>query len=678
MECEIKIQNGLPIGRTYPSLMQSILISTDFDINKTLDLYGVTLLDEFKEAGIENPTLEHIYAFIEQDNINESRNLNKNDKQLLLDISLQQSFTDSIKQAFIKAFNVNGNFGINAEKLKESRLFSDSDIMYLLNNTNPKDIQNLYYKLNRTDEEFDSVSSPVIIEKGNLTKLNPDTFIQNSYDNYVGLTNKNEILERASEVGDDILLDNPTLVDTVLSLISNKQSFVQYETDEYQGNITKKFNNNQLYKLEQTLDIEQDFVPILSQIEYIKDNFGDFTIDDLPMIYAYIKNIENQGKDLGLDLNNLADTMINRNYDDTADFLDSLYNFIYDIQSGDETSARETINDYVDSYNAFFQTTPNETRIIADKMNSQGAFLHLETNRSEEELFNSDSILKVRDNIYQKITDQGDLGYLYDMIFDNPSILPKSVYSAQIKNTNKDLILDDIDQYISKLAHEYMTENSDPVALKRLVSYKLLFGIDNQVSDDVIAGEIDLNVENFLSDFNKQMLKEESLNDIFYFSSRGLEAKQIIGDYTLRQLQNNLSNNLFNDLVQYAKLSGNESLSSFTVLNNEYPTIENNLRDYYANNMNQLSNYNNDYYKDNGYIVTNSNNDFIKVQNELYEQVAPNVFAKIERNNRYLNSNLKKPTYDNSVEPNTTVNTKDGKVSIKRVDNITDDRIEFC
>ena len=83
--CEIKIENNIPVVKTYPKLMQELLTYTNFDVIQSIDLYGITLLDEFKDLGIENPGLSNILGFIEQDYINDTTPLDAREKQLLLD-----------------------------------------------------------------------------------------------------------------------------------------------------------------------------------------------------------------------------------------------------------------------------------------------------------------------------------------------------------------------------------------------------------------------------------------------------------------------------------------------------------------------------------------------------------------------------------------------------------------
>lgn len=661
--CEIKIENGKPVGKTYPKLMQDLLVYTDFNVEQTLDLYGVSLLDKFKDLGIQNPNINNVLGFVEQDYINASGRMSKENKQIILDLSLNSRSDIDVKEEFLKVFSVDGKFGINIEALSDSKIFSKYDVLDLDNHV-PK-LKELYYKLNNTDATFNTIQNKYIIENNSISKQNPDVFIQNLYDNYTGMSTEDEILDKAREVGDEILLNNTSIVPMILEDVSGKQNLVQYETNEFEGEVQKKTTNNILTELEQTLDVSQNYSELSNILEYTMSN---------PSL-ENIRNIEEYAKNLGINLLGLQELYSSKSMEDTVDFLNTLYNLIYDIQT-ENPEAQESLMEYSEIYNEYFMVEPEFANKTVDKIEKNGVFLHLETNQSEEQIFAKKGLLKVSGNTYQKVTDDSTLEELYNVIFTNKGLLPKKTYSVAVKESNRDLIMEDIDKYISNEAKRYLNEDSDTEVLKKIVVYKLLTGIQNEEpSGKAYGGRINLDINDFLVRFNKFLLKNPELKQRFYFSNRGLEAKGYLGEYTAMQLENNLEPMLFEDLVAYSKLSGNESLQEFTKSENtEQPE---NLRNFYANNLEQLPIFSGEFYKKNGYVITESNLEFIRFKNELYENVAPNVFAKVERDSRYVNQNLEKPNYDNSVEPKIPTS-KATKISVKKTNKINNDQIEFC
>jgi hypothetical protein len=673
--CEITIKNGTPVVQTHPKLMQDILSYTDFNVDQSLDLYGIALSDEFQNLNIANPTLANILAFNEQDSIDTSKTLSKKDRQNLLDISLQNQYIGDIKNVLLDTLNVNGEFGIDMNKMKASGLFSDSDIIDVNKPENVDSLRQLYYKLNNTDEAFSGISSAFVLQNGLFSKVNPDEFLQHIYDNYIDSQSTEDVINRANELADETVTENTSLAPLIYEAVKNKQSLVQYETDEYNGGIVKKAVNNPRLRLEQSLDLDQDFTTFLDQLQYARELPIEMYAEEFPALSQYFFNLEEQAVDLGLDIKGISDIMGNKTYAEIQDFSDSLYNFILDAQDLNNTSIEETMDTYAEAHNTFFETEPLLKNTVTDRINSNGVYLHLETNRSEEDLFNSNSIIRKANNVYQKITDDNSLEDLYNYLYSNPALLPVGTLTVPVREVNRDLLIEDIDKYVSAQANNYLTETSDVDTLKKITAYKLLNNIKTSETEKVLNGLDNIDVNNFLNNFNKTMLKNPRIENLFYFSNRGLEAKQVINEYTAQQLKNELNESTFDNLVLYSKVSGNESLDYMTNFNNDISPE--NMRDYYANNLNQLPAFSGNYYFNNGYMVAESSDPFLKFKNNLYENVAPNVFAKVETNDRYTNFDLQKPSYDNSVTPE--LQGQEGKkIEITKMKNINDDVIEFC
>lgn len=661
--CEIQIKNGFPVVKTYPKLMQEILTYTGFDTNQALDLYGVTLLDEFKDLGLKKPGLNNVLSFIEQDHIDSSY-LNKSDKQKLLDVFTRPDEIENIKEAFLNSFTIDGKFEINADNILQQGLFTQSDILDFENNL--ESVRDLYYKVQNSSENFETVLNKYAIKNDSLSKQNPDKFVQNIQDNYIGLKTEDEIWDRAVEVGDSVIQNNPTLIPMVLEDIQGKQNLVQYETDEFSGELVKKTRNNPLIELEQTIDMNQDYSEFMTRLQYAME----FPALDLDLI----SDLEKYGISLGINIVGLTDLITSKSQDESYDFLGSLYNMIYDVQI-QNSNLEETLQEYAQVYAEYFQVSPEFTNKTIPAIKNEGIYLHLETNQSEEEIFVNNGLIKIQNNIYQKIQNSDSLEDLYNLLFENYEILPKDIYSVDIKKSNKDFILEDIDKYVSNQALNYLTENSDIENLKKMVVYKILTLNNYSKDQKVFNGNLNLDVDNFLISFNKQLLKNPEIQDLFYYSNRGLEAKYVMSEYTVKQLQNNLPQATFSNLVKYAKLSGNESLEYLTTLENDIQPE--NQRDFYANNLEELPVFNSEYYRKDGYVVADSNEDFIRVKNELYEMVEPNVYAKVQRNTRYTNYGLSKPDYNGSITPDIK-SQEGGNIQVKKTKEINNNTIEFC
>lgn len=683
--CEIKT---LPSGgvkvETYPQLFREIQNYTDSQ-NKALSMYGMTLTDEFKDLNLKNPTLEDLLVFIDNFNSFESKNLTKKERQLFMDMTLTNEKVENIREQFVESFTVNGIFGININQIESIGLFDANTALEILNMADTVSIQKLYYKLKNSNEDFSNVVTPFNISDGTqFGKLNPDKVLTDIYNNYIGLTTADQIADKANEIMDEVVLNNTTLIPQILQMVSNKKLLVSYETDGDFSEVVPKVTNSTRLTIENTLDPAQNFSPILDQLEVLLSLDLEQVAYDYEDVRKYISNVEQQASRLGIDMNNLSEVIADRNYNEVQDYLNSLYNFISDINSNNVELLAESFDTYILENDRFFRVTPEFKNGVTDTVENEGVFLNLETNRSEQELFQDKSIIKIEGNTYQKITDNKSQSELNEMIYQNPTLLPKEVYSVAIKEANKSEIIKDIDDYVNEKSRSLLNPNSDIDIIKKITSYKILLGVEMEIEktypDTSYLITDMVNPSDFMISFNKKILKNPKLKDIFYFSNRGLEAKQEIGDYTLNQLKDELSETTFNKLQQFALISNNRSLTN---LKPQYELLDtddiNILRDFYSNNLSQLEELLSPYQIiGNGAVIENITEPFVKIRGELYEQINPNVYERLQIDTRYKNYGLKKPasTIEN-VDRYLSPNRKEEKTKVKTI-NIENSEIEFC
>ena len=673
-KCEITFKNNVPVVKTYPKLMRELMVYTNNNISQALDLYGITLTDDFIDQNIY-PTLENILAFNNQDNILNSKQLTKENRNDILNISLVDNEVIDFKKDFLETFTVNGVFGFNIDNIKKSQLFSEMDIVQLDNIENIYKIKELYYKLSNTSEEFSTIKTDIIIGEGLFNKNNPDIILSEIYKNYADLTTKKQILDKANDIGDYILLNNPELIKKVLKEVRNKQEIPLYETDEYSGDLVAKTDSTYT-RLEQTVDISLDYTSLRSQVEFIKTIPIEYFATSPELIERYFDNIKKQSYDVGIDLLNIDDIFYSKTVNELLDFLDSYYNFLSDLENLNGESLEDSIRDFSESYDSFFNKENNEIKDVIDKINREGEFIKLETNRSEYKLFTENGLLKIDNNIYQKVDNNISIQDLYNILLENDFLLPENTLSVKNTPLNRDILLEDLDKFISNKAQEYQTEYSDVVNLKKIAAYKLLLNIDIKYTtvENGISKNID--VDNFIIEFNKEIIKNKKLSDIFYISNRGIESRYNIGQYTYNFIKNELDTEMFNSLVSYSKLSGNESLKYISDMSPNNIIL--NKRDFYANNLHELDNFQGKYTKKGDLLyIKNNINDFIKVKNSLYEKVDTNVYTKVNVSDRYMNYNLEKPYYE-KTNFDEIVDNKGDKIKIKETKEINNNQIKFC
>ena len=429
-------------------------------------------------------------------------------------------------------------------------------------------------------------------------------------------------------------------------------------------------------RLEQTVDISLDYTSLRSQVEFIKTIPIEYFATSPELIERYFDNIKKQSYDVGIDLLNIDEIFYSKTVNELLDFLDSYYNFLSDLENLNGESLEDSIRDFSESYDSFFNRENNEIKDVIDKINREGEFIKLETNRSEYKLFTENGLLKIDNNIYQKVDNNRSIQDLYNILLENDFLLPKNTLSVKNTPLNRDILLEDLDKFISNKAQEYQTEYSDVVNLKKIAAYKLLLNVDIKYTTVENGISKNINVDNFIIEFNKEIIKNKKLSDIFYISNRGIESRYNIGQYTYNFIKNELDTEMFNSLVSYSKLSGNESLKYISDMSPNNVIL--NKRDFYANNLHELDSFQGKYIKKGDLLyVKNNINDFIKVKNSLYEKVDTNVYAKVNVSDRYMNYNLEKPYYE-KTNFDEIVDNKGDKIKIEETKEINNNQIKFC
>lgn len=687
--CELEIQiDGSVKAKTHPSLFNRAVDYYEGDVEKAMELYGVSLTDEFKELGIENPTLQQLITFSNQ--LKRESPLTNQDIQSLIDITLSNKKEYEVQDKFVEAFTVEGNFGINEAQLRKSGIFTEEQILDFLDMEDVSSLQELYHKLTDYTGSVENIETPfkIVDENGNV--INPDIVVGEFLKNYAGLTTKEEIMEKADNINDETVLSNPELIPAILEEVSNKTAAVTYVYDKNSKEVTKKAANDLKVSLEQSLDVTQDFGGLLDQLNFLINLPIEVYAYDLPTVQLYLESIENQMANYGINIKNISETASNKSYNDFQNFITSFYNFIYDVSSQDGKSVQETINDFVDVYNEYFEVEPEYVNTYITKNSVDGKPMVVENGHAAEDLlFAEKGVVNMRDDVYKKVKRNKTYDELLNVLHANPSLIPSEVFTTKVSEENKDINKKDIDNYLSVGIEDYV-ENSNIDIYKELRAYKLILGSEtfNKKSNANVntVMDIDIDPKKFTSIFVKETFFDPNLNKIFYIGPSGIESRIPIGEYTNRYLQNYLSKGMYNGLKQYAAISGNASLKGLIETPVESPTINDGvLRDFYANNLSELSEFTGEVtLKENALLTNLDNNDFIKFRGELYEKVRDGVYGKVELRNEdgYIQYNLSKPTVANSISQDNSIKdiseSENVKPQVKRVKLNKDDNIEFC
>ena len=626
-KCEISIGNGLPEASTYPELMKSLLEYTNFDTSKAINLYGISLLEDYNKV-VESPNdLNSFLRYVQSKNIEGS--VLKSKDSIYFNTLLNQS-DDSInfKEEFIKTFSNEGLYEFNYHKILDGKL----DINDPQNNK--KSLENIFYYLLKTESDFETYDSPL--------EQKEDYQIFNLKVDFANIQDRKELIQRAVELDNSEVINNVETQDWLLDFNKNK-TFVpkMFITDTME---LKPTTDNISNRLMASLDVSQDFSTIKESLSYFIGNFEELIVaEDEENLEKFTKSLERNLVNKGFPMNNLSDTLLNSNIENSQNFLGSLYNFLEDIESMD-SNISDSLYELSLEYNNFFNVSNEPTLLEIDKVEDSESIFHVKTNLSDAKMFSNFGLVSIGDNLY-KIYTVSNIDY-------------NEYYNDDMRNDFLDSFEDG--DNVDEVKALVVMRSLSPVSLKSV-------GIDSRYYRDV-----SVEYENFLTDFNKLLLKNEYLAEMFSFTENGLEAKTQISDFSVNLLKSELEENVFKALQDYALISGNESLSS--LLPEFSPIFEKNddiYRNFILNNPKNLLSLKSDYKKVGDIIVADGVSDnFIKVDGNIYERVEGNDFVKLPK------SDVK---VFNAVKPQIEINQTEKEISEQNVEIIVDKtKQKFC
>ena len=626
-KCEISVGNGLPEASTYPELMKSLLEYTNFDTSKAINLYGISLLEDYNKV-VESPNdLNSFLRYVQSKNIEGS--VLKSKDSIYFNTLLNQS-DDSInfKEEFIKTFSNEGLYEFNYHKILDGKL----DINDPQNNK--KSLENIFYYLLKTESDFETYDSPL--------EQKEDYQIFNLKVDFANIQDRKELIQRAVELDNSEVINNVETQDWLLDFNKNK-TFVpkMFITDTME---LKPTTDNISNRIMASLDVSQDFSTIKESLSYFIGNFEELIVaEDEENLEKFTKSLERNLVNKGFPMNNLSDTLLNSNIENSQNFLGSLYNFLEDIESMD-SNISDSLYELSLEYNNFFNVSNEPTLLEIDKVEDSESIFHVKTNLSDAKMFSNFGLVSIGDNLY-KIYTVSNIDY-------------NEYYNDDMRND----FLDSFEEgdNVDEVKALVVMRSLSPVSVK-------LNEIDSRYYRDV-----SIEYEDFLTNFNKLLLKNEGLNDMFSFTENGLEAKNQISDFSVNMLKSELDENTFKALQDYALISRNESLSS--LLPEFSPIFEKNddiYRNFILNNPKNLLSLKSDYKKVGDIIVADGVSDnFIKVDGNIYERVEGNDFVKLPK------SDIK---VFNAVKPQIEINQTEKEISEQNVEIIVDKtKQKFC
>jgi len=584
-----------------------------FGEQKALDIFLTSKSKSFISVfGEKEPTLKTVLNFITEQNSSKEK-LSKEQELEIFNTSINiKNFNPATMVELF--YDDNGLFIIDKNKLKESGYYTDYEIENLQDNFD--NIKLAIEKLKNSDDikyseqDYDDVEKTNIVNSfGKMSVLNPNIVNQEIIQVLGGIEDRNEFDLKLAEI------EYPQFQKNV-----DKDSLFK-EMQEYKQAEVYVEDNGQI-RPEKNTETES-ILPIVAKLSNNASKLSTITSVDLDVLQEneqetrkVLENIENTLIEDGLDLIGLSEKPINQKM---KMFLVSLQEFLI-------SPTKENTKDFADKYNELFEKNlENKTeKIKADKN-----FIKLDTNLSEEELFDKYSFVKAGENLYFKVNKK-PLSEMYNILKTYPE-----------KEISEEEVLENYQDFSN-------IENAQAVYL-----FKKYFDFPQKTeSKQKIKQPKNKVSEEFVSDFYIKMLKEKKKNSFLYnnfYKFFSVNGKGLYLTHT------------DNITMGQIKMFADQELKDYSLLSKQMPDLTdevvnindiNTRRDIAINYPNTVKNVKEQVYflpKENEIIVKDTTEEFIKIGENIFEKVDElnnlSLYLQLEKNNTEYNIvGAEKPT----------------------------------
>lgn len=551
-------------------------LENEYGLQEAIDYYSVAKSDLFLEVSIlkQEPTLNNLMQFIVAQNENKSK-LTPQQKVDYYNLVLEVGEIDT--NLF---YDKQGIFIIDENKLKS--IYTSSEIQRIQSDAIVyQNVKSAVEALKNEEELEIDLPQVEVLEKTSEISLFGKQVIVNPF-----IATKEIINKEATD--EDYPKTYQKLQDQgVLDFYVDAQIM----QEDKQGNIVEAIDNNtedliSLKKVEDSQELEDDLLTLLN----LRDDVIDQNEDKVKIL---LDSIEQAFVNQGLDVVGLSEKPINK------EFLNSALNF-------QRNPSKENTGYFISQYDLFFEKSiePKVDKIIGEK-NKQ--YILLETNKTEQELFSEQNLIKETDGKYLKVQDQ-TLDELYANMATYTDKYPSDMSLQEY-----------VQQELPKANNKQFTNTE---IAEKVFLYKMFYDISEQEENnkqDIVTSNFKNVKESFISDFWQKAVKEKYKNskmwNDFYkhfdINKKGLYLKNT-DPLTLLNIKQYASN----DLNQY-------SLMSRQMPNLITPEITQiNERDNFVNNPQLLEQFTSNVFKtkDGDLIVRNSKENFIKVGERVFEK----------------------------------------------------------
>ena len=667
------------------------------DAEKALNIWATAYTDSYKNSygeWAEEPSLSQVMDFInidsKEDKLSTEEALSILNTSQLLGIQPEQLYFN-LKNTF---FNSNNQLVVDAERLRNSGLYTEDEIIDLLQFPSLRAglIDTLAKMKNSFAEEtfttnIDLSEYSLIIKTGEKNKLGKNIIIPpTEVENYI-IKNLKSLEEIDSLDRTDIkdALTTPEAKAYVKSLLDTYQTVPVYTVKG--GILDIKSNNELAVTLLETVTVNEDKVDFSEATAFIRDIPQDDWYSRGEEIVSLLKDIEWEAAQIGLDIVGLADSYSFKSKEEVVGFLELIDDF--NVSTEELTVNEVDILDLATEINDYFGNNDSmATKIISPSKFKGRDLAVIEGPVDENYVYRVGGFIKLFNNVYERVEPIGDfetvLENVYQSVRSNPELLPREAYSSfgLVKGNidfksiydlnNKNLVKASIRSFSGRMIKDIPGEISEDLdTSKEVALLKALHGSqetarpykDLSIINKSITGNKEYLVTDFVSDFYKQLLtnkvEETDLwnNALKYFQINNNGIDIDVSDEVKEQIKLSLINDqqLYDALVNYSLISKNDNLDFLRdiIETPSFDTIEN-RRDFAVNFPETVKKIDKEYTRmsDNTLVVNNSHEEFIKLNDGIYEltdyENGVSVYSKLRTvtNPQYFVFNVSSPLYE--------------------------------
>lgn len=611
------------------------------------------------------PKVNVVMDYIERTNAEDTPQISNTEKQDVRNIlrSLKLTSSNEIVKELNKVF-VNGQ--INMDALKENKLFTRAEVQSLTQE-NIDNLLTLKRQLENTEEITDTIDFiPEFVlttrnknKYGKMETTNPLVIEQEIAKEVAGIENRQDFDNAFTE------LEYPSIVDKYLSDENFAQEmYIRFSTmkqlskHNIQGEeLVEAIEPNRATEIEHTLSFQEvDFKDDVQGLLMVTEDIWDNSQQEVETI---LRSVERKGIKAGIDLEGLAMSYENRTKAEIMALLTALNNV-------NVTQTQEALDEFIAVYKDFFDVvdTQDTTAIEMRVEDTNKSLIYVENELSEYEMFNRHSLVKVDNNIYQrvnKVSNENLIQILYlNAITENNRVLPNTAYFNRpefngqflVDPQNKQTVLDNIKRFAENNIHQLNLEESsfDSDVAQQLLLYKFYYNNPLNIQPEnnyyrdtellkTFDGDIMYLSTDYLHDFQVKKLQErEKDSEVynrfyskFHITEKGLQLNNtdIITKQDIQDSLEMLNEKEQKDFKNYVAISKDTNIKelfenvSLSPNKDSYRDLE---RRYYQNNPKALPLFKGQYTNFSGGVISSetATSTFLRVRDKLYEKTDGN------------------------------------------------------